>query len=628
MTKRQTLAEFTAKAQAVHGTKYTYQGLEFINSKAWVRATCPEHGEVFQVATEHLRRSGCPACGHAQKGLDKRKTREQVISEMRVVHGDKYSYGDIKYRNSKSYIDITCPEHGIFEQNTSNHLSGKGCAKCGILKRGVATSYEDIIIKCRKAHGNKYSYGDTSLKNGKRYIDIICPKHGTFNQQIGHHTVGSGCKSCAAEAQGLRSRLEEDDTIARATDTHKGKYSYGDIVRSKDQTYIEVICPQHGKFNQILHNHLRGQGCYACGVSKVTEARTWTLEDFILKAQEIHGNKYKYLKLAKSNTNKSLVTYTCPKHGEITQLCNSHLDGHGCRDCGLYMPKISKGNKEISTVLCQQGVGLEMEYPITNTRKRMDIFIPSLKLGIEYNGNYWHSSQYKSNDAHKERSKLAEDRGIRLVHIFSHEWRLRRPAVETLLKRLCNVEVHKVAARKCKVVTPSKEVANAFLELNHIQGGARTGEFVGLEHEGKLVAVMVFNFNTSNRNEAADSTKVELTRYASSCTVVGGFSKLMKAWLKLNPVKTVVSYSDNRLFTGKVYELAGFKKIHTTQPDYKYLEPGWDDTLHHKSKYQKKHLVERFGVEACEGKTERQITEENSIYQVYDCGKTRWEFAV
>ena len=552
MTKRQTLAEFTAKAQAVHGTKYTYQGLESRNSKAWVRATCPEHGEVFQSVGQHLRGTGCPACGHAQKGVTKRSSKESVVQNARLKHGDKYVYGDLTYSNSRAYLDITCPEHGIFNQNVDKHLSGQGCPECGKL----------VSVEKRR------------------------------------WTLGE---------------------FREAASKVHGQYTYTGIEGRK----AVIVCPEHGEFKQGFHNHLIGQGCPTCGTA--LKGTRQTFEELVLKAREVHGDRYTYRELLYPAGSRSLVVYTCLHHGEITQIANDHLGGHGCAACS---PRVSQPTIEVAKLLKSWGVDSVQEVNLSGTRKTLDIYVEPLKLAIEYNGNYWHSSKFIQSSAHKERSKLAEDRGIRLVHIFSHEWRLRRPAVETLLKRLCNVEVHKVAARKCKVVTPSKEVANAFLELNHIQGGARTGEFVGLEHEGKLVAVMVFSFNTSNRNEAADSTKVELTRYASSCTVVGGFSKLMKAWLKLNPVKTVVSYSDNRLFTGKVYELAGFKKIHTTQPDYKYLESGWDDTLHHKSKYQKKHLVERFGVEACEGKTERQITEENSIYQVYDCGKTRWEFVV
>jgi len=98
---------------------------------------------------------------------------------------------------------------------------------------------------------------------------------------------------------------------------------------------------------------------------------------------------------------------------------------------------------------------------------------------------------------------------------------------------------------------------------------------------------------------------------------------LLKYWLKANPsVEQVTSYSDVRLYSGKTYKLAGFEEAYTTKPNYRYLEN--EGGLRHKSNYQKSKLVQRFGLEACIGKTERQITEEQGLYRVYDCGLTKW----
>lgn len=624
MTKRYTLAEFTAKAQAVHGTKYIYRGLTFDTRLSRVKATCPIHGDFEQATASHLQGQGCKACGREKATLSRRTPDETIKAKILEVQGNRYGYGDITYKNYKAYIEVICSKHGKFTQLVNAQLQGQGCAKCAYEDKGLKFRQEpeEAIKKLQEIHGNRYSYGDITYKDSKAYIDITCKIHGKFNQGVSNHLLGQGCPVCGQEVSLAKRRWNFEEFKLKAAQVHADKYEY--VKFDLNSRSVEFNCPEHGSIEMSISRHVSGRGCVKCGNAVKGTNRSYTLEEFVARATELHESKYTYIDLIRDEKALRIIA-NCKHHGNFTQIAGDHLQGSGCPRC---VRTISKVSTELATLTHSWGLATFCEVPIPGTRKRMDIHIPNVNLGIEYNGNHWHSSKYRANNSHKERTDTAADAGIRLVHIFSHEWRLRRPAVEVLLKRLCNVEVHKVAARKCKVVTPSKEVANAFLELNHIQGGARTGEFIGLEYEGKLVAVMVFSFNTSNRNEAADSTKVELTRYASSCTVVGGFSKLMRAWLKLNPVKTVVSYSDNRLFTGKVYELAGFRKIHTTQPDYKYLEPGWDDTLHHKSKYQKKHLVERFGAEACEGKTERQITEENNIYQVYDCGKTRWEFSV
>ena len=190
-----------------------------------------------------------------------------------------------------------------------------------------------------------------------------------------------------------------------------------------------------------------------------------------------------------------------------------------------------------------------------------------------------------------------------------------------LLKSATGNSDTKIYARKASLSRISSSEAAVFLSKNHIQGSA-IGESVGLIYSGQICAVMTFNYNTSSRNQRASSDCVELVRYATSTSVVGGFSRLLKYFLRLNPlIKQVVSYSDVRMFTGQVYEIAGFVKQHTTRPDYKYLE---GVKLMHKSKYQKSRLLARFGGEAVKDKTEKQITEEQGIYRIYDCGKVKW----
>lgn len=556
-----------------------------------------------------------------------RLTLQTFLPKAQKVHGDKFTYHKLEFEGGASVIYASCPEHGPFSQKTVKHLNSQGCVACGKAQIGksLRLSEAEILQKCRAVHGETYIYKGVEYKKGRAYLDIECKKHGSFQQDMREHTSGKGCKLCGYESSAVKRRAPVESLITRASKAHGSKYTYVGVNYDKRDPEIEAICSEHGLFKQSAGHHISGGNCPACAAADRGIDKRYTIEEIKAKSLLVHSTTYNYKDLEAGAGNKTRVTVICSKHGETRQRVEVHLRGNGCPKCGK---AISKPSKEIVELLESWSLGVVSETVIPTSQKRMDIYIPNLKLGIEYNGNYWHSSKYTKSNTHKERSELAAAQGIRLIHIFSHEWLYRRSAVEVLLRRVTSTETNKVAARKCKITHPTKELANAFLELNHIQGKVHSGEFVGLEYDSKLIAVMAFNFNTSNRGDSVNFSKVELTRYASSCTVVGGFSKLLRAWLKENCVKTVVSYSDNRLFTGKVYELAGFKKMHTTQPDYRYLEPGWDDTLHHKAKYQKKHLVERFGVEACEGKTERQITEENGIYQVYDCGKTLWELTV
>ena len=57
----------------------------------------------------------------------------KFIEKAKQKHGDKYDYSKVEYINNKTKVCIICPEHGEFWQLPSNHLAGKGCAKCSFI---------------------------------------------------------------------------------------------------------------------------------------------------------------------------------------------------------------------------------------------------------------------------------------------------------------------------------------------------------------------------------------------------------------------------------------------------------------------------------------------------------------
>ena len=100
----------------------------------------------------------------------------------------------------------------------------------------------------------------------------------------------------------------------------------------------------------------------------------------------------------------------------------------------------------------------------------LDIYIPDLKLGIEFNGSYWHYEYLKSADYHKNKSVLALKNGIRLIHIFEYEWINNRLLIEKFLKNTISQDQVKIYARDTKLVTVSNDTARDFMNDNHLQG--------------------------------------------------------------------------------------------------------------------------------------------------------------
>ena len=128
---------------------------------------------------------------------------EKFIIDAKKIHGDKYDYSLVDYKNNCTKVKIICPTHGEFEQTPNNHLSGKGCLKCYGDKTRIRcrSNREQFIPKADLIHNSFYSYSLVDYKNNCTKVKIICPTHGEFEQQPNNHLSGQGCPKCKANNQ-------------------------------------------------------------------------------------------------------------------------------------------------------------------------------------------------------------------------------------------------------------------------------------------------------------------------------------------------------------------------------------------------------------------------------------------
>ena len=317
--RKLTTKEFVEKARAIHGDKYDYSKVEYINAKSKVIIICPEHGEFEQAAGGHLQGKGCPKCAGGGTGL----TTEDFINKAKTVHGDKYDYSKVEYVNTHQEVCIICPEHGEFMQEPANHLSGRGCPKCADINRikSKRVPFEEFFEKAREVHGDKYTYLKDTYLGTRAKMTIVCPIHGNFEQSPSRHILGAGCPKCAGKG------LTTNEYVEKAKVVHGDKYDYSKIEYLGSSTKICVVCPEHGEFMTRPVNFLRGHGCPKCAGREI-----FSTEDFIKKAKEIHCDKYDYSKVKYVN-NATRVCIICPEHGEFMQTPANHLKGNGCPKC-------------------------------------------------------------------------------------------------------------------------------------------------------------------------------------------------------------------------------------------------------------------------------------------------------
>lgn len=153
-----TTEQFIREAKQIHGDKYDYSKVKYVNNITKVCIICPEHGEFLQIPYMHLRGNGCIKCN------SNKKTTEQFIQEAKKIHGDKYDYSKTMYINSNTKICITCPKHGDFYQIPYNHLNGVGCIEC-YKESQTPFTYEECYEKAKQ-----YKFLlDFKIENKKMY---------------------------------------------------------------------------------------------------------------------------------------------------------------------------------------------------------------------------------------------------------------------------------------------------------------------------------------------------------------------------------------------------------------------------------------------------------------------------
>jgi hypothetical protein len=208
MSRKLTTKQFIEKAKEIHGNKYDYSKVNYVNSHTKVCLICPEHGEFYVAPTNHCSKSnkcGCPKC----IGLNKPTTNE-FIEKARKIHDDKYDYSKVEYINARTKVCIVCPEHGEFWQTPNKHLNGQGCFRCHKEKQKFykLLSVDEFIEKAKEVHGNKYDYSKVEYQGNKDKVCIICPEHGDFWQIPANHLRYKGCPKCKSSHLQLNVRMK------------------------------------------------------------------------------------------------------------------------------------------------------------------------------------------------------------------------------------------------------------------------------------------------------------------------------------------------------------------------------------------------------------------------------------
>jgi hypothetical protein len=317
--------EFIEKAVKIHGTTYNYSKVKYVNHKFKVLIICHKHGEFEQSPHIHLRGSGCSNCACDKKRNDSKITQEEFIQKAKDKHGDRYDYSLLEYNGIYEKIKIVCRIHGVFMQDPHNHLVGKGCKFCGIIKGALSQTHtlQTFILKATKIHGAQYDYSKVVYVNSNTKILIICKIHGEFVQEACSYIAGNGCKKCATARCWKTTMFSQQYIIEKAIERHGDKYDYTKLIYQGSNKSVAIICRKHGEFTQYPRDHIKGGECPIC-IGHVI-----TTEIFIENSIKKHGIKYDY-KFVNYKTGHTPVEIICSIHGIFFQSPVNHLRSSNC----------------------------------------------------------------------------------------------------------------------------------------------------------------------------------------------------------------------------------------------------------------------------------------------------------
>jgi hypothetical protein len=252
--------------------------------------------------------------------------------------------------------------------------------------------------------------------------------------------------------------------------------------------------------------------------------------------------------------------------------------------------------------------------------REIDIYIPELKIGFEYNGLYWHSNLHKSNNFHLDKTKFFESNDIKLIHIWEDDWLYKREIVKSIISNKLGLTTKRIFARKCEIKIIGNDLTREFLEKNHLQGFVGSKIKLGLFYEGELVSLMTFGSLRKSLGYNNSDNSWELLRFSNKIglTIVGGASKLFSHFIKKYSPKTVISFCDYSRSTGNLYKKLGFEFSHLSDTNYYYIVDG---LRKHRFNYRKDKLVSGG---ANPELSESKIMSELGYNKIYDCGMQKW----
>lgn len=334
----------------------------------------------------------------------------EAINQLKEKY-PQYDFSKAVFTKSSEKITVICPKHGEFYPTYNNMKSkNRGCPKCN---GGVKFTEQDAIDKLKQFFPD-YDYSKFKYNGHDKECTLICKNGHEVTKKYNVFAIGYGCNECKdTNLKTEEHKIRTEDYKSVEEYLHKLKTEYPDIdwtnaykiERKKDKA--EVKCKFHGYFDVVLENikNLKHPCPFCANIQKEKEnlnkfmnsdTRNITEEEY----NKIRLNNTEY-EICTDNTLGNSIFAKCDKHGLFQHPLNM-LKKSGFK---LLCP-ICYGGQRIEHYLVlkirERYPELSVRHKVrdlikspSGTQMEIDIYIPEINFGIEYNEKLCHSGNNK-----------------------------------------------------------------------------------------------------------------------------------------------------------------------------------------------------------------------------------------
>lgn len=486
----------------------------------------------------------------------------------------------------------------VVDLSKNSHQMVTAVCECGNENKIRYHKYIENVNRCGY-------YGCKKCSNKKR--EIIClEKYGVTNYQ-----KTDECKEKVAKNNirkyGVKTTLLEENTKKKIDDTIWELYGVKNILSSTKirekgkKTLLDRYGVDH--YSKTIDFYKKTYKRWKKDILKKLDK--YNIIDFVLKEDRTVDIKCDcgedhYFNI----TSKNLYQRKEIQNTTLCTICNS-----------LINTRQSVMELEILDFIKENYDGMIIEND-KEVISELDIYLPEIKIGIEFNGIYWHSDLFKDKFFHLNKTEKCEKLGVQVIHIYEDEWLYKQNIVKSMLLNKLGKMKSKIYARKCQIkIVEDNELVSSFLDKNHIQGFVGSSIKIGLFYDNNLISIMTFG-----KKHIDD--EYELVRFCNelNTTVIGAASKLFKYFIDKYKPKKIISYVDRSWSQGNMHYKLGFNYINKTPPNYSYYDS--KHIKYNRFNFRKDVLV-RKGYD--KNKTESEIMTELGYLRVYNSGKLKFE---